>query len=76
MNIQTALLASALAITSAGGIPSGLVWGTTLVWLTIALLLAALVGVLASRDTRVSGERLVTPRNAGRLPQLCAACAR
>ena len=76
MNVSTAVIASALAISPAGAIPSGLMWGTALVWVTVALLLASLVGVLAEYDRPAAGERPEVPWNAGRLLHACTACAR
>ncbi len=68
------VLASALAIAGAGGIPTGLVWGTALVWVTVALLLASLVGVLAQADRTPPLWRAAAPRVGGRRLQLCT-CA-
>ncbi len=68
------VLASALAITGVGGIPTGLVWGTALVWVTVALLLASLVGVLAQADRAPLLRRPAASRVGGRRLQLCT-CA-
>ena len=75
MNTNIALLASALAITPSGAIPTGLVWGTALVWVTVALLLASLVGVLAHVD-RPSPTNREASWVGCRPLQVCTACAR
>ncbi len=67
------VLASALAIAGAGGIPTGLVWGTALVWVTVALLLASLVGVVAQTGRAPLLRHPAAPR-VGRRLQLCT-CA-
>ena len=68
------VLAPALVIVSAGAIPAGLIWGTALVWVTVALLLASLVGVLAQADRPPRSRRAAT-LSSGRWLQVCTACA-
>ena len=75
MIANTALPASALAITSAGAIPTGLIWGTALVWVTVALLLASLVEVLAHTDRPSARGRKAAAWIGWRRLQVCTACA-
>ncbi len=61
---------------AAGPVPAVWVWGTALVWVIVALLLASVAGIVAGGTRQESGRRPEICRPIRTRLQACTACAR